>query len=264
MRDERPARLPVKTVSVNGLRVNYLDEGEGDTVLLLHGWNAPAETYRLIIDHLASRYRVVAPNAPGCGGSDEPPEPWGVDDFVDFTRDFAAALSIERATLIAHSFGGRTVIKLMNRRPRPFEVDRIVLMDAAGIRPKRGAGYYLKVYAFKAAKAVCSLPPVRRIAPHAADRARKAFGSADYRQASGVMRQTMVRCINEDLTPLLGGIDVPTLLIWGENDTDTPLSDGKRMERDIPDAGLVTVEGAGHFAFAEQWGFCRRVLDAFL
>ena len=89
-------------------------------------------------------------------------------------------------------------------------------------------------------------------------------GSADYKNASPVMRQTMVRALNEDLTPLLSGIRVPTLLIWGENDTATPLSDGQRMEKSIPDAGLVVLKGAGHFAFAERWGQCRRVLDAFI
>jgi pimeloyl-ACP methyl ester carboxylesterase len=78
------------------------------------------------------------------------------------------------------------------------------------------------------------------------------------------MRQTMVRCINEDLTPLLPQIGASTLLIWGEADTATPLSDGKRMEQRIPDAGLVVLSGAGHFAFAEQWGLCSRVLDTFL
>ena len=89
-------------------------------------------------------------------------------------------------------------------------------------------------------------------------------GSADYRNASERMRQTMVKCINEDLTDLLPKNEVSTLLIWGEADTATPLRDGKLMEKLIPDAGLVTLAGAGHFAFAEQWGLCSRVLDSFL
>ena len=142
----------MKTVQIDGRTVQYIDEGSGDVVLLLHGWNAPAETYRLIIDLLSKRYRVIAPNAPGCGGSDEPPTAWTVDDFVDFTVAFASKLGIEKAVLMGHSFGGRTIIKLMNRKPRPFEVSKIVLLDAAGIKPKRGASYYMKVYSFKAKK----------------------------------------------------------------------------------------------------------------
>lgn len=254
----------MQTITVDGLTVRYIDEGVGETVLLLHGWNAPAETYRLIIDLLKTRFRVVAPNAPGCGGSDEPPRAWSVDDFADFTAKFAHALGIEKATLMGHSFGGRTIIKLMSRKPRPFAVDKIVLLDAAGIKPKRSLSYYVKVYSFKAMKAVCGVPPFKQLFPHAVENARKKRGSADYQQASAVMRATMSRCINEDLTKLLPAIDVPTLLIWGENDTATPLRDAKIMERRIPDAGLVVLEGAGHFAFAERWGQCSRVLDVFL
>ena len=252
------------TVTIDGLTIDYIDQGQGETVLLLHGWNAPASTYRLIIDHLSSRFRVIAPNAPGCGGSDEPPAPWHVDDFVDFTAKFAAALGITKATLMGHSFGGRTIIKLMNRQERPFEVDKIVLLDAAGIKPKRSLSYYCKVYSFKLMKAFYSLPPMKKLFPNAIENARKKRGSADYRQASEVMRRTMSLCINEDLTPLLGGVDVPTLLIWGDKDTATPMRDAHIMEKGIPDAGLVVLEGAGHFAFAERWGQCARVLDVFL
>jgi len=252
------------TMTIDGMTIHYIDQGQGDVVLLLHGWNAPAETYRLIIDHLSSRFRVIAPNAPGCGGSDDPPKPWHVDDFVDFTVKFADALGIKKATLMGHSFGGRTIIKLMNRKERPFEVDKIVLLDAAGIKPKRPLSYYIKVYSFKLMKAVFSLPPMKKLFPDAIENARKKRGSADYNQATEVMRRTMTLCVNEDLTPLLGGVDVPTLLIWGDKDTATPMRDAKIMEQGIPDAGLVVLEGAGHFAFAERWGQCSRVLDVFL
>lgn len=252
------------TIQIDSLNIEYIDEGQGDVVLLLHGWNAPASTYRLIIEHLATRFRVIAPNAPGCGGSDEPPEPWTVDHFADFTAAFAGALGIEKAILMGHSFGGRTIIKLMSRAVRPFAVEKIVLLDAAGIKPKRSLGYYAKVYSFKALKAICGVPPFKQLFPNAVENARKKRGSADYRQASDVMRRTMSLCINEDLTPLLKTVDVPTLLIWGECDTATPLRDGQIMEKHIPDAGLVVLKGAGHFAFAEAWGQCSRVLDVFL
>jgi pimeloyl-ACP methyl ester carboxylesterase len=100
--------------------------------------------------------------------------------------------------------------------------------------------------------------------PGYAAKVRGKVGSADYRNASELMRQTMVKCINEDLTDLLSENEASTLLVWGEADTATPLRDGKLMEQRIPDAGLVTLAGAGHFAFAEQWGLCSRVLDSFL
>ncbi len=248
------------TVTVNGLTVSYIDSDPANaqgkpTVLFLHGWGAPAETYRLMLDHLAGYCRVVAPDLPGFGGSAEPAAPWTVDDYTDWTAAFATALGLQKMTIINHSFGGRISIKLLSRRPVPLTVERAVFMDAAGIRPKRSAGYYIKVYSYKAAKRLC--PPLAR-------KMQGKTGSTDYRQASPLMRQTMVKCINEDLTHLLSAVAVPTLLIWGSADTATPLSDGQLMEKTIPDAGLVVLEGAGHFAFAQQWGLCSRVLDSFL
>lgn len=248
------------TIQVQGRTVSYIDTdpknaGEKPVLLFLHGWGAPAETYRVLLDHLAGYCRVVAPDLPGFGGSAQPETAWSVDDYVDWTIEFSRALSLDEVVLMNHSFGGRISIKLLARRPVPLTVTKAVFMDAAGIRPKRTLKYYIKVYSYKLAK---------RLLPAYAQRMRGKVGSADYRNASDIMRQTMVKCINEDLAALLPHIDVSTLLIWGEADTATPLRDGQLMEKHIPDAGLVVLSGAGHFAFAEQWGICSRVLDTFL
>ena len=248
------------TIQVQGRTVSYIDtdptnEKHLPVALFLHGWGVCAETYRLMIDHLAAYCRVVAPDLPGFGGSAEPETPWCVDDYVAWTVDFAAALGLTEVILMNHSFGGRISIKLLASRPLPFGVKKAVFMDAAGIVPKRGLDYYVKVYSYKAMK---------KLFPKLAAKRQGKAGSADYRNASPLMRQTMVRCVNEDLTHLLKENPVSTLLIWGAADTATPLSDGQTMERLIPDAGLVVLEGAGHFAFAQQWGLCSRVLDSFL
>lgn len=242
-------------MQIDGRRVRYIDEGQGPEVLLLHGWAAPAETYRRIIDHLSPRCRVVAPDLPGFGGSEEPENPWTVDDYVDFTLKFAAAVHITAPVLFGHSYGGRIIIKLLNRPDQPLKVKKAILMDAAGIKPKHGISYYGKVYSYKAAK---------HLLPKLAEKMRGKVGSTDYKNASPLMRKTMVLAINEDLTRYLKNVRVPTLLIWGENDTATPLSDGKRMEKEIPDAGLVVLKGAGHFSFLNQWGIFSRVLDSFI
>ncbi len=248
------------TVEIFGRTVSYIDSDPDNTackptVLFLHGWGAPAATYTLLLDHLATYCRVVAPDLPGFGGSAEPNTAWSVDDYVDWTVAFAAALELTEVVLMNHSFGGRISIKLLARRPLPFTVTKAVFMDAAGIKPRRTAKYYVKVYSYKLMK---------RLLPKVAEKLRGRVGSADYRQASEVMRRTMSVCINEDLTALLADNPVSTLLVWGSADTATPLRDAKTMEARIPDAGLVVLEGAGHFAFAEQWGLCRRVLDSFL
>jgi pimeloyl-ACP methyl ester carboxylesterase len=187
-------------------------------------------------------------------------------------------LGIERAHFVGHSFGGRVGIVLANEHPE--RVAKLVLTDSAGIRPRRTLAYYLKVYSYKLLRVLAQRPsstsdssssppslplsglipkPVREWA--AAQVAKR--GSADYQQASGTVRQSLVRVVNEDLRGLLPHIAAPTLLIWGENDADTPLSDGKMMERLIPDAGLVVFEGAGHYAYLEQpVRFCR-IIETF-
>jgi len=245
----------VKTVTCDGLSVAYIEQGEGPDLLLLHGWGARAETYRLLIDHLSQNYRVVAPDLPGFGDSEEPKEPFSVDDFADFVLHFCAATGIENPVVMGHSNGGRILIKLLSREGAPLNAKKAVLLDSAGIKPKHGVDWYVKVYSYKAAK---------KLLPGLAKKMQGKVGSDDYKAASPVMRQAMVKAVNEDLTDCLPNITVSTLLIWGELDDATPLSDGKLMEQKIPDAGLVTLAGAGHFAFAERWAQCRAVLDAFL
>ena len=253
-------------IEVQGLKINYLDSGDANrpVVLFLHGWGAPVSTYALLTDYLSQSFRVIAPNLPGFGGSDEPKTDWTVDDYTDFVLEFTKSLGLSEVILMCHSFGGRISIKLLSRPEQPLTVKKAVFLDAAGIRPRRGMKYYLRVYTYKLGKKLASVPLIARLCPGLVEKVKKRSGSADYRNASPRMRAVMVRCIEEDLTAYLSKIHASTLLIWGENDTATPLSDGQKMEALIPDAGLVTLHGAGHFGFLERWPQCKRVLDSFL
>ncbi len=251
-------------VTVQGLRVHYLDQGTGSrTVLLLHGWGVDGSLYHLITNHLSSYCRVIVPDLPGFGGSEEPPAPWTTAQYGDFVLAFCEALGITEATVMGHSNGGRILIELLSRPACPLTVRKAILLDSAGIPARHSAGYYVRVYTFKALKALFSLPPLKTLFPDAVDKARRRFGSADYRVASPVMQRSMSLALGLDCRPLLPHITASTLLIWGRQDTATPLSDGQEMERLIPDAGLVVLEG-GHYAFAEQFPQCSRVLDSFL
>lgn len=251
-------------ITVNGLNVRYIDKGVGDsTVLLLHGWGVEASLYHRMIDHLSGYCRVVAPDLPGFGCSQEPDRPFTPDDYGDFVLAFAEALGITEAIVIGHSNGGRILIKLLARPLLPLTVKKAVLIDSAGLPAHHSFGYYVKVYSFKAFKALFSLPPLKRLFPHAVERARNRHGSSDYQKASPLMRRSMVIALNENVTDCLKLIRASTLLIWGRQDTATPLSDGQTMESLIPDAGLAVLEG-GHWAFAERAEHCHRILDAFI
>jgi pimeloyl-ACP methyl ester carboxylesterase len=143
-------------------------------------------------------------------------------------------------------------------------VAKVVLVDAAGVKPRRLPEYYIKVYSFKALKHLAPLVLGKKKAAEMIERHRAKAGSADYNSASPVMRATLSRVVNEDLRRFMPLIAAPTLLVWGENDTATPLRDAKIMERLIPDAGLVAFPGAGHYSFLERFPQFTAIIDSFL
>ena len=251
-----------RTMERDGKTVRYIDQGEGAVVLLLHGWGTEAATYHLILDHLATRYRVIAPDMPGFGGTYVPETPWTSAEYVGFVRWFLSALGVTEFTLMGHSHGGRVSVRLLADL-QGLTVRKAVLLDAAGLPAHHDLKWHIKVRSYKLGKAVLGWAPVKALFPQALERLQKNAGSADYRKASPVMKQTMSNVLAEDVSGDLPNITASTLLIWGENDTATPLSDGRKMERLIPDAGLVVLPG-GHFAFAENWPRTRAVLDSFL
>ena len=251
-----------QTMLLDGKTVRYIDQGDGAAVVLLHGWGTEAVTYHLIIEHLSRRYRVIAPDMPGFGGTYQPETVWGGAEYVAFVRAFLAALDVTEAVLMGHSHGGRVSIRLL-ADPQGFTCQKAVLLDAAGLPAHHSLKWHIKVKSYKLGKAILGWAPVKALFPHALEKLQKNAGSADYRQASPVMKQTMSRVLAEDVSDCLPKITASTLLIWGDKDTATPRADGQKMEKLIPDAGLVVLPG-GHFAFAENWARTAAVLDAFL
>lgn len=251
-----------QTIEIDGLRMRYDCLGEGpQAVIVMHGWGCKAATVQILADAAsASGTTVYNLDLLGFGDSQEPPAHWGVYDYAHFIEKFADTLGISRPVLIGHSYGGRIAIVYASERP----VEKVILVDAAGIKPRRSLRYYLKVYAFKAAKHILPLILGRRRGERIIDSMRGKSGSADYKAASPVMRRIMSTSVNQDLKHLMPSIKAPTLLIWGENDTATPLRDARTMEKLIPDAGLVLYEGCGHYSFLERPGQTAAVIKSFL
>ena len=247
---------------VKGLRINYEVKGEGETVLLLHGWASSLQPYCRLMDQLSSRYRVIAVDFPGMGKSEEPKEPWDVDGFVDFTLAFLQQFDVKKLSLVGHSYGGRVIIKLANRE-LPFAIDKIVLIDSAGIKPPVSKKKNARQRMYKIGKWFLTRRPVAKLFPTALEKLKVKFGSADYVAASPMMRQCLVKAVNEDLTHLLPGIQAPTLLVWGDRDTATPLRDGQLMEKTIPGAGLAVIPGTGHFSFVENPMLFGRIMASY-
>lgn len=251
-----------KEIVIDGISLHYEETGPDGArpVILMHGWGCDHTTVRSIAAILSPRMKVYNIDLPGHGKSQEPPSAWGVDDYTRLIEQFIGTLGICDPVLIGHSFGGRIAILLSSRNP----VSRVVLVDSAGIKPSRSLKYYLKVYSFKCARKLLPYIVGSSRASGIIDTWRGKAGSADYRNSSPVMRAVMSRCVNEDLKHVMPGIKASTLLIWGENDTATPLSDAKTMERLIPDAGLVSFEGCGHYSFLDNPRGFRAVISSFL
>jgi pimeloyl-ACP methyl ester carboxylesterase len=234
--------------------------GAGSDVLLLHGWGCNHTVWRDTQTLLEERFRVTAVDLPGFGESDEPHAAWSVEDFTTNIEELVKRLGLVTPIVFGHSHGGRVAILYASRNP----VSKMVLVDAAGVKPRHSLKYYAKVYSFKAMKHFAPLVFGSKRAQEMIERRRNASGSADYRAASPVMRATLSRVVNEDMRRAMPAIKAPTLLVWGERDTATPLSDARKMERLIPDAGLVVFAGAGHFSFLEQPARFTAVINSFL
>lgn len=250
----------IQYLDINGVHLRYEKSGEGTPFILLHGWGCNLETVRSIAKTASTFHEVYNIDLPGFGESSEPSSVWGVEEYTTLIETFIQTLGLENPIIAGHSFGGRIGILLSSRN----QVKKLILIDAAGVKPKRKLKYYFKVYRYKTAKLIVKTVLSKSRADRVIDSMRSKKGSADYNAASPMMKTILSKVVNEDLKHVMNSIKAPTLLIWGENDTATPIGDAKIMEKLIPEAGLVTFENAGHYSFLDNpYGF-NAVLTSFL
>ena len=232
-------------INIDGINIFYKKEGQGKKVLFLHGWGGNSNSFLPVFNALSKEFEVYAIDFPGFGRSDFPDGDWDVTRYMEITYKFLEKLGLEKVSIIAHSFGGRVAIMLAALHPEV--VDKLVLVNSAGLIPKRGWKYYYRVYRFKLIKSLLLLLGKK----DAVEKLYERYGSKDYKEA-GRLRGTFVKVINQDLRGYLKKIKAPTLLIWGDKDRETPIEFAKIMEKEIPDAGLVVFENAGHFSYLER------------
>lgn len=246
------------------LTLNVSDCGTGDCVLLLHGWGTNMNVYKSIIDYISPYRRVISYDIPGFGGSSSPSFAFSTDDYADLALCVLSALGINKVALMGHSHGGRTILNLASRENPGIDIEKLILIDSAGIVPEKTIMQKLKIKKYKFGKAILSLAPVKKLFPDALENYKSKHGSSDYKAISGALRDSMVKIVNDDYKDRMKNIRASTLLIWGTNDDATPLSDGEFMEKNIPDAGLVKVEGGTHFSFLDNPLLVQKVIFSFL
>lgn len=254
-------KINKKFVEINGIKTAYVKRDGGEkTCVILHGWGAYIESITPIINSLSKDYTVYAYDAPGFGDSDDPNFVMGTYDYYEFLLAFLEKFNIEKATFIGHSFGGKTLTIFGAKNDE--KIEKLVLIDASGVIPKRKLSYYLKVYSFKIAKRFYLLT-------HGNDEESlkkfyKKHGSDDYQNADGIMRKCFVKVVNESTEEEFPRINAETLLIWGENDDATPLYMAEVFEKKIKNSGLVVLKGAGHYSYIDDFGTFNAVLNSFL
>lgn len=252
------------TININGININYEVYGQNNEkeILILHGWGANIQSFAPVIKYLSKMFKIYAIDLPGFGLSDEPDKAYFVKDYAKLVIEFIEKQKIKSPTLIGHSFGGRVIMKMVG--DIGYTPSKIILVDSAGIKPKRTLNYYFKVYSYKFAKKIINMLFKEEKAKALIEDMRAKKGSTDYNSATENMKKTFINVVNEDLKYCLPNICVPTLLIWGEKDMDTPLKDAKLIEKLVPDAGLVVFKGAGHYSYLENLGDFIRIVENFV
>lgn len=252
-------------LNIKGIDINYEIYGEGEeTLLILHGWMGSIPAMAPIWKYFMNNRKVVVLDFPGQGGkSGKLVEPWGVPEYSEMVRSFMEELKLDKPDVIGHSFGGRVIIYLASKYQDIF--NKIILTDAAGIKPKMTIKRFIKRASVKISKAIIKLLYSNEKREEKLGKLRNKFASSDYAALdTDVMRGTFNKIVTLNLKDNLKNIKSPTLLIWGDKDTATPLYMAKIMEKEIKDSGLVVLEGAGHFSYLDQSSRYNIIVENFL
>lgn len=238
-------------INIENVEINYIQYGneKGKDILLLHGWGQNIEMMKPVGDNFQDRFRISILDLPGFGESEEPKKPWTLEDYKKMLEEFIKKTKIKKPIIIGHSFGGRLAIKYSANN----SIDKLVLFGSPCIRKEEKLSLSIRIL-----KGLKKLPGLNEFGEYM----KKYIGSRDYKAASPIMRETLVQIINEDLSKCAKEIEEPTLLIWGENDTEAPLEDAKDLEKIMPDAALITLPGT-HYAYLENLGQVVNILNNF-
>ncbi len=210
----------------------------------MHGWGASLLTFNKLIDVLSNNYKVYAIDLPGFGQS-EVGVPFSVEEVADLIYSFTLEMAISNPILLGHSYGGRVAIVYAAK----YQVKKLVLVSAAGIRQKLRFSKKLKIKIYKMLKK-CHLPIK--------------MGSTDYQNADNVKRIMLVKAVNQDLSEFMVKIKSPTLLIYGVCDDVTPLKLAEQIKSKIKNSVLIKIEECGHFPYLERASYFSIILMSFL
>lgn len=239
------------TINIRNININYIQYGSGSDVVLLHGWGQNIAMMKPIGDRLQKNHRITILDFPGFGESEEPKTALTVYDYCEILEELLKKLKVKKPVIMGHSFGGRIAIIYASRN----EVEKVVLFGSPCIRKEVKPSLKLRML-----KTLKKIPGINKLEGFAKNH----MGSRDYKNASEVMKKILVNVVNEDLSECAKKINVPTLLIWGDRDTEAPVEDAKELEKIIPDAGLIVLPNSTHYAYLENLPQVINILNNFL
>lgn len=241
----------MQRIDVAGMPVAYRRAGAGPPLVLLHGAVCDSRVWRAELEAFADAFDVVAWDAPGCGGSDDPPPSWRMSDFAACLAGFLERLALGAVQVLGHSWGSTVALELAGTRPDL--VRSLVLVGGyAGWSGSLAPDEVARRLEY--ALAVAELHPgdfdprtMRGLFSDAIPPARAEELAAIMRDSRPAGTRTMAVALAEaDLRGSLGQVSAPTLLVVGEDDERSPVAVSEALQRALPDAELVVLTGAGH------------------
>lgn len=247
-------------IIVDGMLTHYERAGKGRVVLILPGWADTAASWTPLMKELSKTYDVIVLNLPGFGGSQQPDVALGLDEYSRFVSNFLAKLGIKKVyAVIGHSNGGGLAIRALGETH--ITADKLVLLASAGIRAvQQGRKGMLRVVA-KTGK-VLSKPLPRAVQQKLRARLYTAAGS-DMLVAEH-MQETFKKIVEDDVQQDAGRLKLPTLLIYGDQDEQTPPRYGETFYKLIKGSELITLTGADHFLHVHEAAKVAEEIERFL
>lgn len=248
--------------TINDLKMYYEKYGTGDkNILILPGWGETRKTFYPMINFFKNNYTIYIVDYPGFGNSPFPNHNLTIYDYTNLIIDFMNINNIKNSIIIAHSFGGRIAITMNGYLKH--NINKLILIGSAGIKPKKTFYQKLKQLTYKFLKKASKILPKKRRKKYL-NYLLQIFGSSDFQKLNANQRKTFINIVNEDLTSFLKDISAETLLIWGENDDATPLKDGRKMEQEIKNSGLVILKNRSHFCYLEEINLTNKIIEHFI
>lgn len=227
------------------MRLEYLQFGQkGQIMVFLHGWQQDGRSFLPLTPFLSQKYRLFYLDLPGFGKSSLPSLNYSSFDYAGVIINWLEKKKFKKIILIGHSFGGKVASIIAAQRPDL--VSKLILIASAGI-------IHSKVINKLVPSLISNKIPLRL---------KNLFASRDYKQA-GKLLPVFKRIVKEDLQPIFKQIKTPTLILWGQQDQELPVSDGQTIQKLIKKSRLVLLKG-DHFPFWQDPRKVAKILNDFI